>query len=246
MTEKIRLQKFFSDAGLLSRRAAEEEIARGNVSVNGHPATLGTKVDPQKDTVTWKGQRVSLGSSKPVYILMNKPRGYLCAVSDSRGRKCVTDLLSGVKERVYPVGRLDLISEGILLLTNDGELTFRLTHPSHEIPKLYHVKVAGSVTAEQLDILSSALTIDGYTIRPADVSVHRITEDGTTLAVTLCEGRNRQIRKMCEQANLTVKRLNRIAIGKLKLNGLPVGKWRYLEPGEVEYLYRATNAKGGR
>lgn len=246
MTEKIRLQKFFSDAGLLSRRAAEEEIARGNVSVNGHPATLGTKVDPKKDTVTWKGQRVSPGSSKPVYILMNKPRGYLCAVSDTRGRKCVTDLLSGIKERVYPVGRLDLISEGILLLTNDGELTFRLTHPSHEIPKLYHVKVAGSVTAEQLEILSSALTIDGYTIRPADVSVHRITEDGTTLAVTLCEGRNRQIRKMCEQANLTVKRLNRIAIGKLKLNGLPVGKWRYLEPGEVEYLYRATNAKGGR
>ena len=246
MTEKIRLQKFFSDAGLLSRRAAEEEIACGNVSVNGHPATLGTKVDPKKDTVTWKGQRVSLGSSKPVYILMNKPRGYLCAVSDTRGRKCVTDLLSGIKERVYPVGRLDLISEGILLLTNDGELTFRLTHPSHEIPKLYHVKVAGSVTAEQLEILSSALTIDGYTIRPADVSVHRITEDGTTLAVTLCEGRNRQIRKMCEQANLTVKRLNRIAIGKLKLNGLPVGKWRYLEPGEVEYLYRATNAKGGR
>lgn len=246
MTEKIRLQKFFSDAGILSRRAAEEEIARGRVSVNGHPAVTGMKIDPQKDVVVWKGQRLSMQRAKPVYILMNKPRGYLCAASDERGRKCVTDLLVGVSERVYPVGRLDLISEGILLLTNDGELTFRLTHPSHEIPKLYHVKVAGGVTAEQLQILSSALEIDGYTIRPADVTVHRITEDGTTLAITLCEGRNRQIRKMCEQAGLTVKRLNRIAIGKLKLGGLPVGKWRYLEKSEVDYLYRASEVKGGR
>lgn len=243
MATKIRLQKFFSDNGIMSRRAAEDEISRGHVSVNGHPATLGTKVDPYSDIVFWKGKRIERQRTKPVYILMNKPRGYLCAASDERGRKCVTDLLVGVKERVYPVGRLDLISEGILILTNDGELTYRLTHPSHEIPKLYRVKVAGAVTQDQLLKLSSPLDIDGYQIRPAKVSVHALTDEDTTLSVTICEGRNRQIRKMCEQVGLTVKRLNRISIGELKLNGLQVGKWRYLEPKEVQYLYRASQIK---
>ncbi|MBO5788939.1 MAG: rRNA pseudouridine synthase [Clostridia bacterium] len=243
MAEKIRLQKFLSDAGILSRRAAEAEISKGAITINGHVATLGAKVDPKSDVIAWKGKRIHAKAQKPVYILMNKPRGYLCAVSDERGRKCVTELLVGVKERVYPVGRLDLISEGILLLTNDGELTNRLTHPSYEIPKLYRVKVEGSVSADQLNILSSSLDIDGYRIRPATVDIHNIGEEDTTLSITICEGRNRQIRKMCEQAGLTVKRLNRISIGQLKLNGLPVGKWRYLDPKEIEYLYRTTHLK---
>ena len=172
--------------------------------------------------------------------MLNKPRGYLSSTNDDRGRKCVTDLLDGVDARVYPVGRLDMISEGMILLTDDGELKNRLTHPSHQIGKVYRVKVGGAVSEEQMNILTSPLVIDGYKIKPVDVIISSEDESGTVLKMTLFEGRNRQIRKMCEQAGLTVKRLSRVSIGSLKLDGLPVGKWRYLEDSEVEYLYKAT------
>ena len=172
--------------------------------------------------------------------MINKPRGYLSSTTDDRGRKCVTDLIEGVDARVYPVGRLDLISEGMLLLTDDGELKNRLTHPKHSLPKVYRVKVGGQVTELQYATLTSPLEIDGYTIKPVIVSVGESDESGTVLKMTLVEGRNRQIRKMCEIAGLTVKRLSRISIGNLKLNNLPVGKWRYLNTDEVEYLYKAT------
>ena len=238
--EKVRLQKYIADSGLMSRRAAEKEIEMGNVSVNGHVATLGTKVDPRNDNVTFKGKKIRYEKPEYIYIMMNKPRGYLSSTSDDRERKCVTDLLDGVSARVYPVGRLDLISEGMLLLTNDGELKNRLTHPSHSVPKVYRVKVGGKVSDEQYEILTSALIIDDYKIKPVDVVVSESDESGTVLKMTLHEGRNRQIRKMCEQAGLTVKRLSRISIGNLKLDGLPVGKWRYLDEKEVEYLYKAT------
>lgn len=238
--EKVRLQKYIADSGLMSRRAAEKEIEMGNVSVNGHVATLGTKVDPRNDNVTFKGKKIRYEKPEYIYIMMNKPRGYLSSTSDDRDRKCVTDLLDGVSARVYPVGRLDLISEGMLLLTNDGELKNRLTHPSHSVPKVYRVKVGGEVSDEQYEILTSALIIDDYKIKPVDVVVSESDESGTVLKMTLHEGRNRQIRKMCEQAGLTVKRLSRISIGNLKLDGLPVGKWRYLDEKEVEYLYKAT------
>ncbi len=236
----LRLQKFIADSGLMSRRAAEAEIELGNVSVNGHVAELGTKIDTSRDIVTVRGKRVKYEKREYTYIMMNKPRGYLSSTSDDRGRKCVTDLLLGVDARVYPVGRLDLISEGMLLLTDDGELKNRLTHPSHSLPKVYRVKVGGSVSEEQYEILTSALEIDGYTIRPVDVVVGESDESGTVLKMTLTEGRNRQIRKMCEAADLVVKRLSRISIGNLKLNNLPVGKWRYLEREEIDYLYKAT------
>lgn len=238
--EKVRLQKYIADSGLMSRRAAEKEIEMGNVSVNGHVATLGTKVDPRNDNVTFRGKKIRYEKPEYIYIMMNKPRGYLSSTSDDRERKCVTDLLDGVSARVYPVGRLDLISEGMLLLTNDGELKNRLTHPSHSVPKVYRVKVGGNVSDEQYEILTSALIIDDYKIKPVDVVVSESDESGTVLKMTLHEGRNRQIRKMCEQAGLTVKRLSRISIGNLKLDGLPVGKWRYLDEKEVEYLYKAT------
>ena len=238
--EKVRLQKFISDSGLMSRRAAEGEIERGNFSVNGHVAAIGTKIDPTKDVVAYKGKRVRYEKKKYTYIMLNKPRGYLSSTTDDRGRKCVTDLLSGVESRVYPVGRLDMISEGMILLTDDGELKNRLTHPSHTIPKVYRVKVGGEVSQSQYDILTSALEIDGYKIKPVDVVVTGEDESGTVLKFTLFEGRNRQIRKMCEAADLTVKRLSRVSIGNLKLDGLPVGKWRYLEQSEVDYLYKAT------
>ena len=238
--EKIRLQKFMADAGLMSRRAAEDEIERGNVSVNGHVATIGTKIDPRADVVTYKGKRIKFEKREHTYVMLNKPRGYLSTTTDDRGRKCVTDLLDGIDARVYPVGRLDMISEGMILLTDDGELKNRLTHPSHEIGKVYRVKVGGSVSEEQMDILTSPLVIDGYKIKPVDVIITGEDESGTVLKFTLFEGRNRQIRKMCEAAGLTVKRLSRVSIGNLKLDGLPVGKWRYLEDAEVDYLYKAT------
>lgn len=238
--EKIRLQKFVADSGLMSRRAAESEIERGNFSVNGHVASIGAKIDPTSDVVTYKGKRIRYEKKKYTYIMLNKPRGYLSSTVDDRGRKCVTDLLDGVDARVYPVGRLDLISEGMILLTDDGELKNRLTHPSHTIPKIYRVKVGGTVSESQLSILSSPLEIDGYKIKPVDVIITGADENGTVLKFTLYEGRNRQIRKMCEAAELTVKRLSRVSIGNLKLDGLPVGKWRYLEQSEIDYLYKAT------
>ncbi len=238
--EKIRLQKFIADSGIMSRRAAEAEIEAGKISVNGHVATVGTKIDPRADRVTYKGKQIKYERRTHTYIMLNKPRGYLSTTSDDRGRKCVIDLLDGVEARVYPVGRLDMISEGLLLLTDDGVLKNRLTHPSHTIGKVYRVKVAEDVSEEQLEILSSPLTIDGYTIRPVDVLVGEKDESGTVLKMTLFEGRNRQIRKMCEIAGLTVKRLSRVSIGNIKLDGLPVGKWRYLEESEVDYLYKNT------
>ena len=236
----LRLQKFIADSGLMSRRAAEAEIENGNVSVNGHVASVGTKIDTSRDLVTVRGKRVKYEKREYTYIMMNKPRGYLSSTSDDRGRKCVTDLLDGIDSRVYPVGRLDLISEGMLLLTDDGELKNRLTHPSSSLPKVYRVKVGGAVSDAQYEILTSALEIDGYTIRPVDVVVGESDESGTVLKMTLTEGRNRQIRKMCEAADLVVKRLSRVSIGNLKLNNLPVGKWRHLEREEVDYLYKAT------
>ena len=238
--EKIRLQKFIADSGLMSRRAAEAEIEKGNFSVNGHVAPIGTKIDPKADVIAYKGKRIKYEKREYTYIMLNKPRGYLSSTSDDRGRKCVTDLLDGVSARVYPVGRLDMISEGMILLTDDGELKNRLTHPKHTIGKVYRVKVGGSVTETQYDILTSPLEIDGYTIKPVEVSVTDEDESGTVLKMTLYEGRNRQIRKMCEMADLTVKRLSRVSIGNLKLDGLPVGKWRYLTDEEVDYLYKAT------
>ena len=241
--KEIRLQKYISDAGIMSRRAAEEQIKNGNVSVKGHLAELGMKINPASDIVTIKGKRIAYEKREYTYIMMNKPRGYLSSTSDDRGRKCVTDLLQGIDARVYPVGRLDLISEGLLLLTDDGELKNRLTHPSTSLSKLYRVKVSGDVSESQYEILTSPLVIDGYEIKPVDVSVGERDESGTVLKMTLVEGRNRQIRKMCEAADLTVKRLSRVSIGNLKLNNLPVGKWRYLTADEVEYLYKATKMK---
>lgn len=236
----LRLQKFLADSGLMSRRAAEKEIELGNVSVNGHVAEIGMKIDTKRDTVAFRGKRVVYEKREHVYIMMNKPRGYLTSTSDDRGRKCVTDLIEGVDARIYPVGRLDILSEGMLLLTDDGELKNKLTHPSHSLPKVYRVKVLGEVTEEQYGILTSELVIDGYKIRPVTVNVAEKDESGTVLKMTLFEGRNRQIRKMCEAAGLVVKRLSRISIGNLKLNNLPVGKWRFLEKEEVDYLYKAT------
>ena len=238
--ELVRLQKYFTDCGIMSRRAAEAEIIAGRVTVNGHVAGVGMKVDPSRDIVVWKGQRIRPQRTEYTYILLNKPRGSLTSMSDPDGRRCVTELLTDVSARVYPVGRLDRVSEGALLLTDDGALANRLTHPSHALGKVYRVKVGGKVSDEQYKILTSALVIDGYRIQPVDVKVAEETEDGTVLKMTLFEGRNRQIRKMCEAAGLTVRRLSRVSIGKLKLDGLTVGAYRHLTEEEVAYLRKNT------
>ena len=238
--ENIRLQKYFTDCGVLSRRAAEEEIKAGRVKVNGIVAQLGDKIDPEKDVVEYKGKRIEpTKGSDFVYILLNKPCGVVTSAKDEKGRLCVTDLVKCGK-RVYPVGRLDLNSQGLILMTNDGELTNKLTHPRHEIPKIYEVDVVGKVTTEQLTVLNRSMTIDGYILLPVKTEFLSKNEKFTTLRMTLYEGRNRQIRKMCDAAGITIRRLSRVAIGQLRLNGLAVGKWRYLEPEEVEYLYRST------
>ena len=234
--EKIRLQKYFTDCGVLSRRAAEDEIKAGKVKVNGICAELGDKIDPKNDIVEYKGKRIMPRSaSNFVYILLNKPCGVVTSAKDEKGRVCVTDLVK-CGTRVYPVGRLDLNSQGLILMTNDGELTNKLTHPRHEIPKIYEVDVVGKGTTEQLNALNSSMTIDGYVLLPVKTEFLAKNEKFTTLRMTLYEGRNRQIRKMCEQVGLKVAKLTRVAIGSITLGNLQGGKWRYLTNEEINML----------
>ena len=234
--EKIRLQKFFTDCGVLSRRAAEEEIKAGRVKINGTVASLGDKVDPETDVVEYKGKRLEgRKSEKYVYILLNKPCGIVTSAKDEKGRPCVTDIVK-CGTRVYPVGRLDLNSQGLILMTNDGELTNKLTHPRHEIPKIYEVSVVGKVTTEQLTFLNSSMTVDGYILLPVKTEFVSKNDKYTTLRMTLYEGRNRQIRKMCEQVGLKVAKLERVAIGSITLGNLAPGKWRYLTENEINML----------
>ena len=235
MAELIRLQKYFSDCGVMSRRAAEEEISAGRVTVNGVTAALGDKIDPDADRVEYRGRVILPRGDKPhCYVMLNKPRGYVTTAKDEKGRRTVTDLVRAVGTRVYPVGRLDMDSEGLLLLTDDGEFTNRLTHPRHEIPKIYHVTLSKNPTEEQIMLLSQPMVLDGYVLQP--VTVIPLTTD--TLEMHLYEGRNRQIRRMCEAVGLRVARLQRVAIGELPLGDLPVGKWRELTEDEVSYLMK--------
>jgi len=234
--EKIRLQKFFTDNKIMSRRSAEKVIEAGNVKVNGVTAKLGDKIDPEKDTVTYNGKIIKNSVEKKRYIMLNKPLGYVSTASDEKGRQTVLDLVSDVGERVYPVGRLDMYSEGLLILTNDGELTNRLTHPKNNMSKVYSVIIKGDISPEQLSTLTSPMEIDGYKLKPIKVRIISQKNGATNTLFTLNEGRNRQIRKMCEKCGLTIMRLTRIAIGKLKLNDLERGKWRELTENEVNYL----------
>ena len=234
--EEIRLQKLFTDCGILSRRAAEDEIKAGRVTVNGSVAQLGQKICPDTDIVVYKGKRISLPESKNfVYILLNKPCGIVTSAKDEKGRTCVTDIVKA-GTRVYPVGRLDLNSQGLLLMTNDGELTNKLTHPRHEIPKIYEVVIKGAITQDQLSALNESMVLDGYVIMPVKTELLSKSQISSTLKMTLFEGRNRQIRKMCELQGLKVLKLTRVAIGPITLDGLASGKWRYLTPEEIKIL----------
>ena len=239
--EPIRLQKFFTDCGILSRRAAEAAIGAGEVRVNGAVATVGQKLDPECDTVEYRG-RVVEWSPAPArhYILLNKPRGFVCTLSDEKGRKTVRELVATLGARVYPVGRLDMDSDGLLLLTDDGALTERLTHPRHEIPKYYTVTVKGTPNATQLKALNESFLLDGYRTRPARVAVMGGENGNALLSFELYEGRNRQIRRMCEQVGLRILRLTRTAIGRIALGELPVGHYRTLTQDEISYLKGET------
>lgn len=240
--EKIRLQKYFTDCGVMSRRAAEAEIENGNVTVNGVVALLGDKIDPENDTVHWKGQLIKSGALHRTYIMLNKPMGYVTTMADEKGRKTAAELVSDVPCRVYPVGRLDMYSEGLLLFTDDGELANKLTHPSHKVYKKYLVKVKGSISRDQFKTLTSPMELDGYKLKPIEAKILKNGETDregnlySTLGIILHEGRNRQIRRMCEKSGIVIMRLRRIAVGDIKLGELETGKWRYLTDDEINYL----------
>lgn len=238
---EVRLQKFMAEQGVASRRKSEELIKAGKVKVNGHVAVIGQKINPRKDLVTIGKQKLTnVKNRKMVYIMLNKPRGYVTTVSDELGRKTVMDLIPNITERVYPVGRLDKDSEGLLLLTNDGSFTNCMTHPSHNYAKVYRVTVRPSVDDEILYNLRNGIEIDGRMTAPAEVTVLETQENRVVLEFILKEGRNREIRKMCESQGLEVARLKRLAIGSLKLGMLQQGKYRELSEQEVKKLLRSS------
>lgn len=239
---RIRLQKFLSECGTASRRKAEELIAAGKVKVNGRVAAIGDKVDPKRDKVFVSGKRIAT-TAKKVYIMLNKPRGYVTTLKDEFDRKCVTDLVKDVGVKVFPVGRLDRDSEGLLFLTNDGAFANDITHPSRHVNKTYSVTVAGAVSDEQINTMSSGVVIDNRKTLPCDIFVTERKADRTFLRFIINEGRNRQIRKMCEAVGLKVMRLKRIEIAGVKMGGLKLGDWRELSEREMTRLTNLSEKK---
>lgn len=231
-----RLQKYMAEAGVASRRTSEQMILDGRVTVNGRVVTeLGVKVS-DGDRVTVDGK--AIGKIKKMrYLMLNKPAGYLSSVTDDRERQTVLDLVSGdIRERVYPVGRLDYNTEGLLLLSNDGDFTYRITHPSHEMEKTYEAVVSGTVTRAELDKLCRGVVIDGKRTSPAKARVLDAGGNSTRVELIIHEGRNRQVRKMMEAIGHDVRHLKRVAIGNVRLGSLPLGRWRHLHEKEIAYL----------
>ena len=233
---KERLHKILSARGVASRRKAEEMIVAGRVTCNGLPAEVGMTADPDADEIRIDGNLLPKAAGH-IYLMLHKPRGYVTTLSDEKGRKNAAMLVADCGVRVYPVGRLDMDSEGLLLFTNDGEFANALMHPKHEVNKTYLVWVTG-YSAEAEGKLRLPVTLDGYTIQPPQVRRIRAGGNKALLEVTIHEGRNRQIRRMCEIAGMKVTRLKRVAEGTVNLNDLPLGKWRYLTPEEVKSLQK--------
>jgi len=231
-----RIQKIIASSGFCSRRAAEKLIAEGRVKLDGRTVLLGETSDGT-DGITIDGQPLS-EIGKRTYILLNKPRGYVCTMSDEKGRRSVADLTADVGARVVPVGRLDMDSEGLLIMTDDGELAARLTHPSHMVKKTYSVRVLGKVRESAVNDLRRLRELGGEPIRPAEVKLLRSEEPTSLLLITITEGKNRQVRRMCAAVGLQVLRLKRISEGNLTLGDLPPGKWRYLNLEEIENLQK--------
>ena len=236
MPSPIRLQKYLAERGIASRRGAEELIRAGRVTINGRKATIGTSVDPQDDLVAVDGQNLEQQRDRPAYLLLHKPRGYVTTMNDPHAVRTVAELVADYPTRTFPVGRLDKDSEGLLLMTNDGALANALTHPASHVPKVYRVTLRGQVSDAQRDKLSAGMELDGRRTQPIELRVLAEEPDRTVLQLTLREGRNRQIRRMCEALNLEVLRLKRTALGPLKLGLLPAGQWRELTAEEVKRL----------
>lgn len=235
--EKIRVQKIIADAGISSRRKAEELIEKGAVTINGRKAVLGDKADPYSDKIIVAGREIKLQKdAKKYYIMLHKPRGFITTMNDEGGRKCVAELVEEIPARLFPVGRLDRESEGILLMTNDGNFANMISHPSTHFPKTYRVTVRPRITEDQLTKLTTGVIIDGRVSMPASIHVFKSEQDRTVLEIILEEGRNRQIRKMCEAVGLEVARLKRIAVGPVKLGMLQPGDWRELKPEEMKSI----------
>ena len=229
-----RLQKIIAARGLCSRRQAEKWIEEGRVRVNGNTAHLGDTADVTEDVIEVDGKRLPKAGKK-VYLMLNKPRGYVTTLSDEKGRKNAAELVAGCGVRVYPVGRLDMDSEGLLLFTNDGEFANLMMHPKHEVDKIYRVWVT-NFAPEKLEALKEPIELDGYKIKAPKVRPVRMEPSRAILDVTIHEGRNRQVRRMCQAAGLEVARLKRIAEGGLRIGELKPGAWRFLEPRELELL----------
>lgn len=232
MTE--RLQKILSSRGVCSRRKAEEYILAGRVTCNGRVCTLGETADPEADEIMLDGKPLPTGNSS-VYIMLHKPRGFVTTLSDEKGRRNAAQLVADCGQRVYPVGRLDMDSEGLLLFTNDGAFANAMMHPKHEVDKIYEVWTTG-FTRENLEKLKLPIELDGYTIKEPGVTLVKASGDQALIRVTIHEGRNRQVRRMCAAAGLHVTRLRRVGEGILTLGDLPKGKWRYLTEDEVRQM----------
>ena len=233
--EEIKIQKYFTDCGIMSRRAAESEIERGKVLVNGRPATLGMRIRAGVDLVEYNGRPIVPMVDERICIMLNKPRGFVTTLSDEKGRKNVSSLVSDCGQRVYPVGRLDMDSEGLLILTNDGDFANRLMHPSHEVDKVYRVLVDG-YAEPCFKRLTEPMQLDGYEIKTPDVLMLNNDSGRAELQITIHEGKNRQVRRMCAIAGMKVLRLKRIAEGGVQLGELPKGRWRHLTVDEINIL----------
>lgn len=238
--EELRLQKYLASSGIASRRKCEELILEGKVTVNGKIAELGQKVDPEKDVIKFNGKDVTIQKNrKHTYILLNKPIGVVTTANDQFDRETVLDLVK-VKERIVPVGRLDMYTSGALILTDDGDFIYKVTHPKHEINKTYTVTLIGIVTDKEAQELRDGVKIDDYITKPAKVKILKTDEEKniSRLEITIHEGKNRQVRKMCEAVGRKVIALHRSKIGNINVKDLKIGTWRYLNPKEIEEILK--------
>ena len=237
--EELRIQKYLSKQGIMSRRGAEEAVMRGKVLINGKRAVTGQKVIPEIDEIALDGTIIAPKTeNKKIYAMLNKPAGVVTTMSDEKERMCVLDILEKdeIKERIYPVGRLDMYSEGLLILTNDGDVANKLMHPKNEIAKTYFVSVKGELSQDQIKKFSEPILIDGKKTAPAKTEVAELKNGLTKLRIEIYEGRNRQIRRICDNLELVVLKLKRVGIGKLNIGKLKPGQWRYLSQSEINYL----------
>jgi len=237
--EELRIQKYLSEQGIMSRRSAEDAITRGKVTVNGEKAVPGQKIVPEIDEIIVNGILIKHNNqSKKIYIMLYKPAGVVTTMSDEQGRTCISDIIDkeAIGERVYAVGRLDMYSEGLLILTNDGEIANKLMHPKHEISKIYHITVKSELSQDIIKKLSEPIEIDGRKTTPANISIIEMKREKTKLKIEIFEGRNRQIRRMCENLELIILKLKRVCVGKLNIGTLKPGQWKYLNNNEINYL----------